>query len=65
MWYSKIDKQVDEKLVFVAALQISCHCETRPKAGRGNPPDEWNQVSITTKTQSVSVFRELFGTFLF
>ena len=37
-------------------FQVFCHCETRPKAGRGNPPDEWNQVSITTKTQSVSVF---------
>ena len=26
------------KLLFTLRSQISCHCETRPKAGRGNPP---------------------------
>ena len=26
-----------EKLVFVASLQVSCHCETSAHTGRGNP----------------------------
>ena len=33
-------------MVFVS---IRCHCETSPQTGRGNPPVEWNQVTITTK----------------
>ena len=32
-------------------LPITCHCETSPQTGRGNPPVEWSQVTITTKNR--------------
>ena len=43
--------QQNGKLVFVASLQVSCHCETSAHTGRGNPPAPWNQVTITTKNR--------------
>ena len=48
--------QPSGKLVFVASLQVSCHCETSAHTGRGNPPVEWNQVAITTKNRRSSHF---------
>ena len=51
------------KLVFVG-LNKNCHCETSPQTGRGNPPVEWYQVTITTKNRNVSPFcREIIDTF--
>ena len=35
-------------------LKKCCHCETSPQTGRGNPPDEWNQGTITTKKRGSS-----------
>ena len=40
--------QQADKLVF----ENCCHCETSAHTGRGNPPVEWNQVTITTKNRS-------------
>ena len=33
-----------------------CHCETSAHTGRGNPPVERNQVTITTKNRGGSLF---------
>ncbi len=46
-------EQGKEKLVFV---KKRCHCETSAHTGRGNPPVERNQVTITTKKRSKSHF---------
>ena len=55
--------QPSGKLVFVASLQVSCHCETSAHTGRGNPPVERNQVTITTKNRRNPRFWVLIGTF--
>ena len=44
-------KEEKDKLVFEKQC---CHCETSPQTGRGNPPVERNQVTITTKNRKVS-----------
>ena len=44
--------QLADKLVF----ENCCHCETSAHTGRGNPPVEWNQVTITTKNRGDSHF---------
>ena len=35
-------------------LKKCCHCERVAHTGRGNPPDEWNQGTITTKKRGSS-----------
>ena len=37
-----------------ACLKKFCHCERVAHTGRGNPPDEWNQGTITTKKRGSS-----------
>ena len=42
--------QQADKLLF----ENCCHCETSVHTGRGNPPVEWNQVTITAKKRGES-----------
>ena len=51
------------KLVFVAVRPKLSVIANQSADWCGNPPVEWNQVSI--KSRKILLFRELFGTFHF
>ena len=43
-----------DKLVFVASLQVFCHCETSAHTGRGNPPVRGKMYRIVPERMGVA-----------
>ena len=65
-WQFFVHKHKCRLPVFVSTqanwcLKKCCHCETSPQTGRGNPPVEWNRVTITTKNRGDSQFSGYFS----
>ena len=60
-----LNQQLD-KLVFESARYIYAVIASQRARWRGNPPDEWNQVTITTRNRKVFPFcRAIVDTFPF